>query len=323
MQQLVNLVVSCTSRKKSVPSRDLRLRTLAGEQLPKGLQQWLARLAKDDAPGQRASDLYAGDHWRVAQAIPVESADRDLAVRLWVSSAGYGLLPDSELIRPYSATFSPGHADSVAVLAPSSPGDSVGPAWWTGLSTRPRPSGVPRTIADLASAEPRVPIVVVASEAYITAMSSDLLEAAATLASGDLLSMVSIGATERRLGQLQAHLLPADARFEAVVGGIRAALNARLARFLFRRLPRGATASKGLLSRMLARAATELPPLRHFQRERVSDDEVRKFIERGWRSTRSSKTVLLRRFRASGAACEQRRFSSIFNEVAGVVRDDE
>jgi len=321
--QPVNLVVSCTSRKRTVPPQDLRLRTLTGELLSRGLRQWLGRLATNGAPMQRARDLYAGDHWQVAQAIPVESAPRNLAVRLWVCSAGYGLIRDTDLIRPYSATFSPGHADSVSVLTPSGTADSVGAEWWSGLNRRERPSGVPRGIVDLASAEPRVPIVVVASESYITAMSSDLLEAATTLASSDLLSMVSIGATGKGLGQLQAHLLPADARFEAIVGGIRAALNARIARFLFRLLPQGASPSMGLLSGALARAATELPPLRRFERERVSDDGVRQFIERERRSATTSKTQLLRRFRESGAACEQGRFSSLFNEVTGAASDDQ
>ena len=314
--QPINLIVSCTNRKKAVVPDQLRLRSLTGESLSQRLEEWLHRLTTHDTPQRRAADLYAGDHWQTAQAIPREAAEGDLDVRMWICSAGYGLIRPSDRLKPYSATFAARHPDSVTLSASGEANGSAAREWWLSLSAHSPTRGAPRSLAELAAQDPRVPVVLVASESYIQAMGSDLVGAAKTLASQDLLSILSIGADPKRLPQLKAHLLPADARFEAVVGGTRAALNARVARLLFRRVLNGARLSKELLSSTLTQLAVELPPLRRFNRRRLSDNEVRRFIENERRADPPVyKTRILRRLRASGAACEQNRFSEIFNQA--------
>jgi hypothetical protein len=314
--QPVNLIVSCTNRKKAVVPEKLQLRSLINESLSCRLEQWVDRLQTYDVPPRRAADLYAGDHWQVAQAIPREAAESDWDIRLWICSAGYGLVRQSDLLKPYSATFVPRHPDSVSASAPGATKDATAGAWWPGLGAYPASKGAPRSIAELAAREPRIPVLLVASEPYLLAMASDLHEATGGLASRNLLSILSIGANPKRLARLKAHLLPADARFEAVVGGTRTALNARVARYLFRQLPNGALPSKRRLGLTLARLATDLPPLQRFNRQRISDPQVRRFIDQERRADpQVTKTLLLKRLRASGMACEQFRFSEIFKQT--------
>src|SRR5258707_1212852 len=77
---------------------------------------WVERLASEvNTPAVRAVDLYAGEHWRVAASLPdlVIDAATGTDARLWACSAGYGLIPAHAMVRPYAATLSPGHADSV------------------------------------------------------------------------------------------------------------------------------------------------------------------------------------------------------------------
>lgn len=105
----VNLIVSCTNRKKAAIPERLRLRSLTSDAFPRRLERWLDRLVTHDVPPRRAADLYAGDHWQVAQAIPVEAAKSNLDVRPWVCSAGYGLIHQFDMLKPYSATFTPRH----------------------------------------------------------------------------------------------------------------------------------------------------------------------------------------------------------------------
>ncbi len=318
MQQ-VNLIVNCTNRKKAVVPEELRLRSLGSEPLSRRLEQWLHRLTTHGVPSRRATDLYAGDHWQVARSIPREGAEGYLDVRLWICSAGYGLIRESDMLKPYSATFTPGYPDSVTTSSSGATNGIVAGEWWSGLCAHRATREAPRTITELAAHERRVPMVLVASQPYILAMISDVLEAIDALASQDLFSILSIGARSKRLTRLEARLLPADARFEAVVGGTRAALNVRIARFLFRRLASGTVPSTALLASVLARLSAELPPLRAFDRRRLSDKQVRRFIDKEKQADPSvSKTRLLKRLRASGAACEQARFSEIFKQAVEV-----
>lgn len=312
--QPVNLIVSCTSRKRVTAPQALSARTLKAKSVSKRLDEWVNRRTNHVVERHPAADLYAGDHWHVALAIPRVAVDV-FDVRLWVCSAGYGLIRASDPIKPYSMTFSPRQPDSVIPSAMRDEDRSATTTWWSRLSEHAVSDG-PRNIANLASREREIPIVVVASVPYIRAMMHDLAAAAVALASRDLLSVLSAGADAMRAPELSAHLLSADARFEALVGGTRAALNARIARLVFQHLREGEMPTRPHLEATLQQLSSGLPPLRRFDRRKLSDEEVRQFIEEERRmDPAASKTRLLRRLRGRGSACEQARFSEIFREA--------
>jgi hypothetical protein len=57
--------------------------------------------------------------------------------------------------------------------------------------------------------------------------------------------------------------------------------------------------------------------MKRFDRTRMTDADVAKRIEQELAiDPRAKKSVLLRRLRDEGFACEQKRFGSIFDEVA-------
>src|SRR4051812_28481928 len=70
-------------------------------------------------------------------------------------------------------------------------------------------------------------LLVALSNDYLTAVADDLRKGAATLAGPDRLAVICAGADT--LAGLEAHLLPCDARLQAVAGGALASLNVRLA----------------------------------------------------------------------------------------------
>lgn len=313
--QPINLIVSCTSRKRATAPQALRARTLKAKSLSKRLDEWVSRRANHVVEQHPAADVYAGDHWHVARAIPRVAADGGFDVRLWVCSAGYGLIRASDRIKPYSITFSPRHPDSVVPVGMRDDVGSATPGWWSGLSKHAVTDG-PRNIASLASREPDVPIVIVASAPYVRAMMHDLAAAAAVLGSRDLLSILSVGADATREPELTAYLLSVDVRFETLVGGTRAALNARIARLVFQHLGVGEMPSRPHLEATLQKLSSSLAPLRRFDRQKLSDEEVRQFIEEERRIDPSaSKTRLLRGLRGRGSACEQARFSEIYSQT--------
>jgi hypothetical protein len=273
----------------------LRLANLNTTAMSARIFEWTTRLTDADVPALPAQDLYAGEHWDVARRIP--SCIGTLDIRLWVCSAGYGLIPADAPIRPYSATFSPGHADSVAG------GRHGAEHWWAGLIEWPGPVAAPRTLAQLVASDPRARVLAVLSGSYVGACRRDLIAAAS---SGNL-SVASAGA--RQAKDLEGFVLPIDGRLQALVGGTRQSLNARVVAHL---LGAGVVDHDDMHERLITILKAQ-PPIRRYNRRQMSDDDVRSFIRRH-RSEDPSVTHsrLLRQLRTSGFACEQSRFARLF-----------
>src|SRR5687768_13776606 len=107
--RVANVVVTCTKRKTVPAEASLQLGRIAGATIPELAKQWINRLQAQDAAPRPAEELYSGDHWQIARSLPDVARGHRIKVRLWVCSAGYGLIPSWAPLKPYSATFSTHH----------------------------------------------------------------------------------------------------------------------------------------------------------------------------------------------------------------------
>lgn len=297
----VHVVVTCTHRKRHPVPTELHLRRLAGVRAATRSRAWTSRLVDDPVRAVPAADLYAGAHWQLALQLP-DIAASSLRVSLWVCSAGYGLISAGTAVKPYSATFTAGHPDSVL----GGRGDAA--AWWTALSEWNVPgAAAPRSITALAAAEPSSVVLLVLSSAYVSACRADILAATDLLDDPDRLAIISGGT--RPDVDLAPWLLPVDARLQHAVGGARQSLNVRVAAAIL-----GAGRPSGVAARTwLADLLAEQPPLVAFARKPMTDGEVRAWIRsRLRRDLDSTHTRLLRELREGGRACEQQRFAELF-----------
>jgi hypothetical protein len=303
---MVHIVVTCTNRKRyPVPAR-FRLGDLQECQQAVRFAAWTRRLGTDE-PAIPAIDLYGGEHWQIAQGLPAVVGH---TARLWVCSAGYGLVAAETRLNPYAATFSPGDADSVGRSS------SQVRDWWQRLTEWAGPeTGQPRSFAELARRDPTASVVAVLSDAYIRACADDLRDAADQLGDRDQFVVVGPATRHRDIDDL---LVPVSARLRALVGGSLQALHARVAAHLLTTT----TARQGTISRAwlrdAARQATTTAPADPSRRSggiRLSDQEVRSFIRTELATGAASATVLLRRLRASGRSCEQSRFKQLFADT--------
>jgi hypothetical protein len=317
--RMLNIVVSCTYRKRRVgeagklpSSGQIRLQDCVGT-LEERAESWWKRLDREDSPTLPAERLYAGEHWSTALELVSLARNGGRKANLWVCSAGYGLVPVDAPLKPYSATFSPGsdsvHRPDSDECSPSEAND----LWWGLLSKRDF-SGRPRTISDLYGATRNSRLIVVASERYLSALRGDLLSG--ELSDPDRALLVSAGYPNK--DGLSDYLLPADARLQPRVGGVRQALNARLAQLVLseQKPGEGFEQVRKRFKRRLSRA----PALKQYDRAPLSDDCVRKFLEKEIRASaqrgeRPSHSPLLRVLRDGGHACEQKRFRRLFFEV--------
>lgn len=314
----VNLIVTCTSRKRETPARGFRLGDLREKSVSVRAHHWIEKLRTRVSPNEphaEAFKLYCGEYWSVVRELPSVARTSGVALRFWICSAGYGLItPDSE-IRSYSATFSAEERDSVTRGLDAATRRVAAQQWWKQIGTWSGPRGNRvRSLTSLVRRYPRTPLLVVASPDYLHALEKDLSGALEGLSDPDLLLIVSAGT--RSFGRFSRNLIPCDARLQALVGGTRASLNIRIAKLLIERSGEMRLGVKRL-SAELGKLLSLQPAIENYQRLAATDQQVRTFIrtQAHKNGTLMSRSTLLRKFRDSGKACEQSRFANLYRQT--------
>lgn len=257
-----------------------------------------------------AEELYQGTYWTIVRGIPAIAQAMGWTPHLWVVSAGYGVVPSSKRLVPYSATFAPRQPDSIC----SAVDDEARAAWWR--STTVGKAALGRSVRSIAASDPNATIIVIASPAYIRAMQDDLAESLGEFRDRGALFIVSsrVPASETKLNRCW---LPSRGGLQAGLGGALVSLHARTARHLL-----ATVGPKDFVKEKLATMTTKLEGLEQ-KKQRVSgsamtDEEVLTFIRARLQSdSKLSHTRLLRELRESGRACEQSRFRGLFGQVKG------
>jgi hypothetical protein len=308
----INIVVTCTARKTARVPSALMMRRVRRDRLDRRFDAWSGRVGGKDLARTRAVDLYCGNSWSVIRDTIADQSLRK-QLRIWIISAGHGLVPLEEPLSPYAATFSSRDPDSV--IPPELSFHSVA-EWWELLVRNRRKNGASvASIADIARIHPRDPLIVAASSGYLRAVALDLEASRAALDDGDRLVIIAAGA--RKIGPLIENYLPCDSRLEHRYGRSRMALNSRILRSVVCDFPVGDIRASRLSShfrRILAR----LPKAGYPERRPSEDKTVCNFIRRRLAKDPSAGyTTLLRLFRGSGRACEQKRFRELFRGVVG------
>ncbi len=299
----VALVVACSHRKRVAAPNELRLSSIEGPRDERAVE-WGRRIREIDAATHRAQHLYVGDHWRSACKAYRLALQYSSRAELWVMSAGYGLIASNKLIKPYSATFASGVADSVW----RGPSDGARPEtlrrWWNSLKHDV-------ALDDLHPIREADALVIAVGADYLTALEADLQRVFRDDVRGDRVSVISAGTRGD-----EPPLLPVSGRFRVAVGGTDAALNARLLAFLAR--DAGAHQfQRSAMAAALNQMAAALPSGTRRAGKAAADAEIAVRIhELRQRLPGISRTSALRQLRAAGIACEQSRFASIWNRVA-------
>lgn len=310
----LHIIVACAERKRRAGEAPVRLRDVRAATLEERCAAWWKALsgASTSAP---ARDLYAGDHWSIARALPEVARRHGFSPSLWVASAGYGLVPEDAMLAPYSATFAPRSPDSIV----DGPGarTNAATAWWRDLTARPLPHRQsPRTLQALAEASPpKTAMLVVASPAYLRALEDDLRGALALDGKRPSLVLVA-GAPGPTHPALRPYWVQTAADLRMRLGGALTSLHARVARDLLEQIPpadfEAATAQAHVAELW---AQSDKAPV--YDRDRGDDDDIRAYIRKALkRDSMVTHTRLLRELRSSGRACEQGRFRRLFKDEA-------
>ena len=289
------VLVACSSRKRIPTDPLLRLRSIKSKYVHTRLGKWTSRLADVEAASTPAVGLYAGEHWLYSRLAYEVALAWNRESRLWVMSAGYGIVSAETAVKSYGATFANGHEDSVYRGRSTSDRRKVIAAWWSGL---PHES----TVGNLLD-HPSMPIVLIAGGSdYVDALSTEIESVDANHL--DRMFVISAG-TRGTPG-----LLPVRGSYSGAIGGSLAALNARVLAFLV-----GSANEHGFARGEMEAMLRELgsPVTRQPKRRSASDGEIAVAIS-ALRAVRPahSYTSALRALRSQDLACESSRFKSLW-----------
>ncbi len=309
MAPSLHIVASCADRKKHPAV--VRLRDVRGNTVAERFKAWRKAIYDARAVRTRAEDLYQGGYWTVVRGLSGVAESMGWRPHLWVSSAGYGVVSGDKEIVSYSATFSPGHEDSISSVCGDE--DRAPSTWWR-CATSAR-TGLGRSISSLTRSDPRATILVLASPAYVSAMAADVEASLGHVTNRGAVFIVSSRIPSDTTG-LECCLIPSSAALQGALGGALVSLHARVARHVLLTTPPRDFVKENLadMTNKLENEASEAR--RRAAGSPISDDDVLSFIRQHLAANpKASHTRLLRELRESGQACEQGRFRRLFKQV--------
>jgi len=295
-------VVPCTDSKAAGPVH-AAIRDLGADVPVLDAPGRWRRLLEQGTPCCAARELYKGPGWTAS--VRLVDALQVVAELDWrIISAGYGLLhPEQQVVR-YAATFLAGHPDSVpgAAEGPGATGD-----WWAQTN---RIRGQPQPLVLLA--EQVDGLVIAASATYVDAIGHELVEAAQQVPTVVFCAGRPRDPAVAALApRFDRRLREGDAPF---VRGGDVGFNQRVAAQCAELLGPDVV-NRARVDEVLAVAMEGEGPVRH-GRQAASDATVTAFIDAALTIDPSaSRTVLLRRWRDRGRACEQGRFGALYEQV--------
>jgi hypothetical protein len=316
MSNVINLFVTCAQRKKYPVVSEMKLSSFPSFDTIEDLSTaWIERLLNQRIGMVKAGNLYSGDQWYVIRSLKAQTDNSPTILKIYIISAGYGLVSfDSPLI-PYAATFAAGHKDSILSHCSISNAKVTRSIWWRLLAEWCGPErNQPRTMRQVVEINLEARNIIVASGTYLDAISDELKE---VVEHSNPKSLGIISASAPQKDWLKPYLFPCDVRLRPLVGGSNHSLNIRLAKWMILKKFDGNSLDFNQIRTWLSNHLKTVDKIESPKRENMPDDDIMNFIlEKINYNHKLRPTPLLREFREAGFACEQKRFASLFMKVS-------
>lgn len=304
------ILIPCTDRKRRQPSEQLRARSLEPGSAREVADEWIKRVASADQKHPH-EEVYCGRAYREAA-----TAAKELSAELAVISAGLGVVRADRRIPSYSLTVAPGSEDTVLNKITC---DGARPdAWWSALKGKhDEGSGV----QDILRSEASKLVFIGLSASYAHLVHDDLKDLSD--AEARRVRVFGAGIADHLPAHLAASVMPYDAR----LNGPDSPIPGTMSDFASRALHHFAWCLRdGVVSaahaeddrQRLLRQMTDWRNPNTPVRERMTDEEIVRFIHEHWEETDGRSGASLRLLRDSGHACEQSRFRDLFRSARSV-----
>ena len=309
--QIIHVILSCTARKRGSESGYPRLRSVSPAPVSDRVEQWGA-LVSTASRRHVAADLYAGEYWRTAMDL-VSPAEAVGQMRVSVVSAGLGLVGVRDQVPKYGATLAARHPDSVLSSLSSTTPSQVRRQWWEEL-TRANVLGRhgPRSLVELDECGSGAVVMVCLGRSYLDAVTSDLISLVERLGDPERVMVFASGPPREGLEECW---VPVSGSLRLTLGGSLSSTHLRSAAAVLAELGTSLP-SVDRARRIMTKLTSAAGDLPSFDRQRRSDESILDWIlDHLAKSPNASRTAALRCFRDGGSACEQARFSRLFDQA--------
>ena len=246
-----------------------------------------------------ADKLYLGEYWSVVRNIAKQER-----AKIWIFSAGMGIIPYSAKIPSYSATYSSDSLDSVRKLESKNKDTNQN---WFNLILEKQQFGI--GTAELKTILNQDTILFAVSRSYLQTIQNILLEI-------NNPQLFILGSNLRNIQVKNKVEVPGSLRM--ALGGSLQTVNIRLVEYLLTQttLLQKETVSLAEINSVVKTLSENSGDLPKYERLKSTDVEIESFIRsRPIETHNDSHSRALRDFRNAGNACEQSRFKKIFLSV--------
>jgi hypothetical protein len=302
-------ITTCTNRKRAPAVESLLCRTLPFGDMALVAEEWTTRVLHAHHE-HLAHSLYCGRGFSESL-----SAARMASTDLWVISAGLGLVLSNEKIPSYSLTLAPGTDDSIKgrIKSDFHPSD-----WWNAINSISE-----RSIARLLNEDSDKSLFLISlTQPYAPLILNDLLNL--TPESLTRVRIVGLMCSKNMPKQIQDVCMPYDARINdpRCYPGTMSDFAQRTAYHFVKNIwneygYQSAEDDSAAIKKIMNRLEAPIIP----SRRQLSDYEVRNEIVANWDRAQGYSNRMLRVLRDDLlVACEQKRFSILFNQVKGEIK---
>lgn len=301
------VITSCTNRKRSLTSQQIRARHLRPAKIDDLADAWLKMVSTGREHGRPAGSLYVGRSFSEARL-----TSEALNANLYVLSAGLGLLDVKTVVPSYGATISPSSEDTITERIIGEPNSPT--AWWQQLYQK---SPFTLTWGEFIDSNPSSYIIVALPKPYLQMIGQDLLSLPHS--HRDRLRIFSKGAGQILEKPLQKYVMPYDDRLdskESAYRGTQADFAQRAAHHFVRLINRTIVNDASADAEKVENALAKFIAPKRIVGSRASDAEILKIIEEQWTKASGRSSRLLRILRDDLLiACEQKRFQTLFRKI--------
>lgn len=291
------VITICTHRKSMRPPVTATAVSLPSDSQAAVQSAWIGKIQTLQKE-VRAGALYAGRGFGLA----VEAA-RIAEAKLYILSAGLGLVAAGQRVPVYGLTVSGGHAESVPDKIT---GEFDGAAWFAGLLSGPHS----KRWAD-AAGRGSGRVLVALTRPYAEMVGKSLIELDSSILARLRIFGVSLAPALPAI--LRPALAPYDERLDAVLPGTRADFSQRaLLHFVRTVVERHGEPDRSADFEAVEAALDGVVPPDRLHRPRRTDEEILQLILARLRSQSGIARVLRALRDEEGVACEQSRFSRLY-----------
>lgn len=302
----VTLLTTCTNRKQGPVPDSLSFASMPVGEQSKVCESWAQSVI--EAPKTRtAQDTYSGRGFQEAKATSLR-----LNSDFYIISAGLGLVPSSTLIPAYDATLSKSSTNCIARNI-SDVFDAG--SWWNQLNKLTKWGS---SISSIVHDESNDLVLLALTSTYVPLVLGDLETISSKHA--EKVRIVGLRSDDLLPERLRSSLMPYDERFDGPDGqcrGTRSDFPQRATRhFAGEFLSDSPRASRSKHAAFVQEYLANMSFPETVRRQKMTDDEIVATIKKHWHDASGNSAKMLRLFRDNLLiACEQKRFSNLFNQV--------